>query len=418
MKIKSPIGFLALWSAFLAVGTWILPMGTLLFGGTRSAQAAPINEADAEPYLTAQAASFIGMVQAGELDPAPYSVTSVDLDADGNADPILVMPSRADGGGGRLIAARGGSSSTLIDASQSLGEIGFGFRIAVVEGVEAGGVKTLLVSSCDRIQVADGTHSLIIRAFSGWSGALLAVSRQSFSRGDFGSLDFEQLGRDFKLAGDLDASGDIEMNDIVSVAESMQSQASKIEADLDCDGAITGFDLIETSLRIGVSESSGNGLLSRLTNVEESQMLVAGDASDWHDAPPAPEPHHWSRWECWGMAVLIAAELALLLAEIALCGASLAVPSPATVLCVITALCTAANLLANIADWAIHCVIYTNGDDEWVQPMDELLDTVQLISGICAALGGGIMAWREVIERAGGIRAIIDRLLRHFGLQS
>jgi len=30
MKIKSPIGFLALWSAFLAVGTWMLPVGVLL----------------------------------------------------------------------------------------------------------------------------------------------------------------------------------------------------------------------------------------------------------------------------------------------------------------------------------------------------------------------------------------------------
>ena len=50
--------------------------------------------------------------------------------------------------------------------------------------------------------------------------------------------------------------------------------------------------------------------------------------------------------------------------------------------------------------------------------MDELRGTVQLISGICAALGGGIIAWREVIERAGGIKAIIDRLLRHFGLKA
>jgi len=30
MKIKSPIGFLALWSAVLATGTWILPVGTIL----------------------------------------------------------------------------------------------------------------------------------------------------------------------------------------------------------------------------------------------------------------------------------------------------------------------------------------------------------------------------------------------------
>lgn len=37
MKIKSPIGFLALWSAFLAVGVWILPAGFLL----RPAHASP-----------------------------------------------------------------------------------------------------------------------------------------------------------------------------------------------------------------------------------------------------------------------------------------------------------------------------------------------------------------------------------------
>jgi hypothetical protein len=418
MKIKSPIGFLALWSAFLAVGTWILPMGTLFIGSARTAQAAPISDADAESYLAAQAAIFIGMVQAGELDPAPYSVTSVDLDADGISDPILVTPSRADGGGGRVIAARGSSTSTLIDANQSPGEIGFGLRIALVGGVEAGGVKTLLVSSCERNQDAQGAHSLVIRAFSGLSGALIAVSRHSFHRGDFGSIDFEQLGRNFRLAGDLDASGGIEMSDIFSVADSMEAQVSKIEADLDCDGALTGIDVIETSLRVGVSEASGNGLIARLATVEESQVLVAGDASDWYGAPPTPEPHHWSSWECWGMAAWIAVQLALLLAEIALCAGSLAVPSPATVLCVIMALCTAAGLLASIADWAIHCAIYTNGDDGWVQPMDELLGTVQMITGICTALSGGILAWREVIERAGGIKAIIDRLLRHFGLKA
>jgi len=43
MKIKSPIGFLALWSAFLAVGTWMLPVGAL---------ALPIRGAFAVPQPT------------------------------------------------------------------------------------------------------------------------------------------------------------------------------------------------------------------------------------------------------------------------------------------------------------------------------------------------------------------------------
>lgn len=52
MKIKSPIGFLALWSAFLATGTWILPVWSLWIAGTPGAQAvciAPVAVAPAVP---------------------------------------------------------------------------------------------------------------------------------------------------------------------------------------------------------------------------------------------------------------------------------------------------------------------------------------------------------------------------------
>jgi hypothetical protein len=114
--------------------------------------------------------------------------------------------------------------------------------------------------------------------------------------------------------------------------------------------------------------------------------------------------------------LIIGGEIALLIAELALCGVLTAAPSPATVLCIITALCTFALLLATMADWVLHCMIYPNGAD-WVGTADEVIDTVQLITGICAVLGGGVTAWRAVIERGGGIKAIIDRLLRHFGFR-
>lgn len=40
MKIKSPVGFMALWSAFLAAGTWMLPMAVLPMGMAHAATAA------------------------------------------------------------------------------------------------------------------------------------------------------------------------------------------------------------------------------------------------------------------------------------------------------------------------------------------------------------------------------------------
>ena len=50
MKIKSPIGFLALWSAFLAVGTWVLPMGLpLLSFGEKAYASAPVGTASENP---------------------------------------------------------------------------------------------------------------------------------------------------------------------------------------------------------------------------------------------------------------------------------------------------------------------------------------------------------------------------------
>lgn len=55
MKIKSPIGFLALWSAFLAVGTWVLPMGlpvvSVLSVGEAAHAAAPAGRASDSPFV-------------------------------------------------------------------------------------------------------------------------------------------------------------------------------------------------------------------------------------------------------------------------------------------------------------------------------------------------------------------------------
>lgn len=52
MKIKSPIGFLALWSAFLAMGTWVLPMGLpLLSVGEAAHASAPVGIASESPFV-------------------------------------------------------------------------------------------------------------------------------------------------------------------------------------------------------------------------------------------------------------------------------------------------------------------------------------------------------------------------------
>jgi len=52
MKIKSPIGFLALWSAFLAAGTWVLPMGLpLLSVGDAAHASAPVGTASENPFV-------------------------------------------------------------------------------------------------------------------------------------------------------------------------------------------------------------------------------------------------------------------------------------------------------------------------------------------------------------------------------
>ncbi len=78
MKIKSPIGFLALWSAFLGAGTWILPMGLPVFSVGEAAHAAA-------PAGHASENHFVG----SEVDLAWRSATGQTVDMQSNIIAIV-----------------------------------------------------------------------------------------------------------------------------------------------------------------------------------------------------------------------------------------------------------------------------------------------------------------------------------------
>jgi hypothetical protein len=144
MKIKSPKGLLALWTAFLAAGTWILPTAALTVGAVHSADAAPVASTDSPRLIY--------------LDDV---LVQPDERAGGNAiqqicDRLGVPVAANDGAG--LVAE--GSLSRGLDFTVMSGEADTGFRLqfqldsrlvlhsrdAALEGGRKVSVRTMLFS--------------------------------------------------------------------------------------------------------------------------------------------------------------------------------------------------------------------------------------------------------------------------------
>jgi hypothetical protein len=282
---------------------------------------------------------------------------------------------------------------------------------------DRGSVRQNLVPSYQWSPSIEGSHVLIVRAISGITGQLIAVARHSIQSSGLASLDLDRVGRDFKLAGDLDATGEIDTADVLSVVESVHAEATEIAADLDCDGIVTMADVGEALLRTGADDGAQASVLARLAATEEGQRFVAAVSSQGSGATREAQPHHWSSWKCWSVAALIALEVAGLLLQIVACGVIGAAPSPATILCLLSILCSFISILSQIVNHQLHCNVWVNGDGGGIQQVDDLLDTVSLLSAICAALTGGIAGIRHLLEQGGGIRNILERLLRGYGLQ-
>lgn len=407
MKIKSMSGIVGLWCGFLAAGTWILPMG-VLFGSAATVSGAGFVVSD-EAWATAQSGEILDMLATGGLDPEAHLCVSLDIDADMVPDPILVQPSGADGLGGRVIALRGSDSSILLDARSLAGESGFGFRVGIVEGVESGGAKSILVMSVERNPQTSDLGWIVLRAFSGVTGALLAVARDRRPI-DEGGTEVEEICRSWKTAGDQDGNGTIDVPDIVAVTAHLHSPDAAAEADVTCDGEVTALDIVEIAIRAQSFTDAGQIILERLKAAESVTELRAGATGGYSDA------HHWSSWACWGVALWITAELAVMLAGIVACGVISATATPAILLCLLAVLCGIIHILTSIIEHQLHCnILVPEGED--LEQVDGIIDTIQLLTGICAALASGIAAVRELIERGGGIKAIFERILRGYGLQ-
>ena len=90
MKIKSMSGVFGLWCAFLAAGTWILPMGGFLLLAPTS-EASPIRAVPDESDALQEAQQLLSSLLAeGAFDRAPYISRDVDLSADGEPESIEV----------------------------------------------------------------------------------------------------------------------------------------------------------------------------------------------------------------------------------------------------------------------------------------------------------------------------------------
>lgn len=135
MRINSIRGIVAVWSAFLASGTWILPLGTLLLSPVRGASAQVSDETHEQVFMAIQL-EFEQMIVDGELDTPVYFSDEFDLNDDGVGEQIVVDPGAFHESDGQIIVVDGATGLTRAQLQSPAGEFIFGEMVGVVSDID------------------------------------------------------------------------------------------------------------------------------------------------------------------------------------------------------------------------------------------------------------------------------------------
>ena len=176
MRLKSRAWMCGIWFAFLAMGTWILPAGSMLMPTLRAASAAPMTPAPQDGTSAAELAElnayFNNMLAEGAFDSPAATDARFDLNGDGVNEEIFVDPGDFLAADGRIVVTDGALHQPRYELNSPPNELCFGEHVGLVPDCDADGNSELVVAS--GVEVA-GVVKMRVRVFSGSNGELLGI---------------------------------------------------------------------------------------------------------------------------------------------------------------------------------------------------------------------------------------------------
>jgi len=385
MKIKSPIGFLALWSAFLAAGTWMLPVGGLALSSPSVAAASPLVIQDSdEPLLEAQQ-RLTNLLSQGELDRAAYVNCDIDINIDGTPEIIEVTPSPVLGGPGmiRVVGGVGGVERFRIHALPD--EHLFGEVVGVIEDLDADGHRELLIVTSQHLQ---NGFRLIGRVHSGHTGELLALFEdENDLASTLGAIPvFEDA--ELLIAGDMDGDRRIDLPDVVAIdaADPNLDHEQLIRlADLNVDGAVDSADTVRALLR--ASDAAGGvhlaAVAADIAQIGEVTLLAPPGSTVISSSTSGGGGAAASAWvggpACSWQAAKLIATVVFMLAQLVACGSQTAAGLP----CWVNLACRVARAINRLLEFLNTC--YAPPPAGWIVGAH---DIINVAGAICQLFTG------------------------------
>ena len=362
MKIKSMSGVFGLWCAFLAAGTWILPMGGFLLLAPTS-EASPIRAVPDESDALQEAQQLLSSLLAeGAFDRAPYISRDVDLSADGEPESIEVTPSPALGGAGAIRVIDGATGAERYSIRAMPGEHLFGEVVGVLDDLDGDGHRELLIVSSHHLQ---NGFRLIGRLHSGRTGRLVALVEDVNEIDTNPQLIPEFAEADTRIAADVNADQQVDLTDVAHICSMVCAPGNAgimRVADSNQDAVIDGEDIVSV-LQIATEEASEPrlaALVTEFSQVGEVTLLAppgSGVTPSSTGGAGGGGGGGGSVWVggigcAWSAAKLIATTV-FMLAQLVACGSQTAAGLP----CWINLACRVAQAINRLLEFLNTCYV-------------------------------------------------------------
>ena len=400
MKIKSIGGRVGLWCAFLAAGTWILPMG--IFLSPTSARASLVEGDSVSPEIISLHNAAQDWISAGGLDLPAYCEHSLDLDHDGIADTVFVDPGTFLGSDGRVAVIDGATNSVRFELFCPVGETLFGESVAVASDISFDGVDDLLVASMTKNVTSEAAVRCHARGYSGADGKLLGLlsklrqPTQSAGPPEVVSSNF---------IGDVNRDGSLDAHDVTGAITELGSPEERLPAaDMDSDGTISLSDVVTILERaLSADAPMWSELHGSLADIDAVYVpippVVEGFTTSsaarelFADLPPtpsvqttipAPAPPALVATNCWLDALWITAQFASAITMFVGCGAITASPmAPAAVWCWVSTVCNLYSVIVQFISFIVNCVAGAGNPtaNTWLDLLENLFNICALVSG-------------------------------------
>jgi len=342
------------------------------------------------------AATTAFLAQDGLLG-SEFTCDSIDLNGDGATDSITVSPSGLGLDDGWISIAPAQQAVMQHTIASPRGEIAFACRVAAVTDVNSDGWRDLAVASAR--ESAAGGWRFHIRIYSSKTGELLGLLDREMSTSTdplqfTTELDFDGA---FAPAADPNRDQQVDIEDLVHVANSLGVVGEAPESDLDANGEVTSEDLVQAALL--VSANSNPDLIVQLglamNNVSHYTQVVPGGGT----------AHHYSSFKCWVRGAMLAVTIAGIFGGALFCGGTVIAPA-AAIPCMIAIACAILSFISQLLDFLVHCE--QEADGAYVTMADNIVVLFDLLTLVCGFAAGGSFNWAswsrilELLKRLGG----------------